>query len=97
MLHAVDDPDRPQQHGVFDAGDRDGVLELLDEAYNFVKQNSGNVETAREGDRTVYTIDMGRRIGYVGGRAGKQKQFPPCRQIKLVLANRNVITAYPVK
>jgi hypothetical protein len=40
---------------------------------------------------------MGRRIGYVGGRVGKQKQFPACEKIMLVLADRNVITAYPVR
>lgn len=97
MLHAVDDPDRPQQHGVFDVQDRDGVLRLIDQAYGFVKQNANNVNTSREGDRTVYTVDMGDRIGYVGGRVGKDNRHPPCQKIVLVLADKNVITAYPAK
>ena len=97
MRHAVDDLDRPQQHGVFDVQDRDGVLQLLDRAYGFVKQDASNVDTSREGSRTVYTVDMGDRIGYVGGRVGKEKRHPPCQKIVLVLDNRNVITAYPAK
>ncbi len=97
MRHAVDDPDRPQQHGVFDVQDRDGVLKLIDQAYNFVKQDASNVDTSREGSRTVYTVDMGDRIGYVGGRVGKQSHHPPCQKIVLVLNDRNVITAYPAK
>lgn len=97
MRHAVDDPDRPQQHGVFDVQDKQGVLMLLDEAYEYCQQKASNVSVSREGDRTVYTVNMGRRIGYVGGRIGKQKQFPACEKIILVLTDRNVITAYPVR
>ncbi len=97
MLHAVDDPDRPQQHGVFDVQDRDSVLQLVDRAFDFVKQNASNVNTSREGRRTVYTVDMGDRIGYVGGRVGQDRRNPPCQKIVLVLDDRNVITAYPAK
>lgn len=97
MLHARDDPDRPQQHGVFDVQTRDEVLGLIDQAYELVRNKSPQVDTRREDDRIVHTIDLRRRIGYVGGQSGRRQDYPTCRKITLVLAGRNVITAYPVK
>ena len=38
---------------------------------------------------------MHRRIGYKGGRVGKDGGNPPLHRIRLVLEGRNVITAYP--
>jgi hypothetical protein len=97
MLHARDDPDRPQQHGVFDVQTRDEVLGLIDQAYELVRNKSPQVDSRREDDRIVHTIDLRRRIGYVGGQSGRRQDYPTCRKITLVLAGRNVITAYPVK
>jgi hypothetical protein len=45
----------------------------------------------------VYTIDMGRRVGYVGGRAGAAAGNPAANHIQLVVENGNqVISAYPI-
>ena len=94
LRHASDIPDR-NIHGVFD-GDRDSILQTIDEAYSLIKSNSPRVTSNSEGRRTEYKIDMQKRIGYVGGRAGQRKNHPECRLIQLVLQDNNVITAYPV-
>jgi hypothetical protein len=94
LQHAVDDPDKPV-HGVF-RGDRETILALIDEAYQ-IAQERGPPDVTREqdGNRTAYTIDLGRDIGYGGGQSGARKRNPPLSHLKLVLEGKNVITAYP--
>ena len=94
MRHDNDLPDRPGKHGVFD-GDQQALLAVLDEAYELIKEDSPQVHANREGDRTVYEVDMQRRIGFVGGRDGKRDGNPPAQHIRLVLEVDRVITAFP--
>lgn len=94
LRHAEDAPGRPI-HGVFD-GNREKILAVLDEAYSIAKQRGPPVEIERNGERTTYTIDMGRRVGYVGGEAGRRNGFPAASHIRMVLEDREVITAFPL-
>lgn len=92
--HTADQPKRPGKHGVFDGG-MEGALRSIDLAYEQAQQNR---RTRREIDRgrTIYTVQMSRRVGYVGGRDGNRNRRPTASRIKLVLEGRNVITAYPL-
>lgn len=94
LRHNQDDSSR-DVHGVFEPGDRDSILALLDRAYAMVKSNAREVQTAREGDRTELTIDMPETIGYVGGKNGKRGNFPRTRRLKMILERDRVVTAYP--
>ncbi len=96
MHHAKDDPKRTGNHGVFGSTNQNSILKLLDVAYRQAKSGKRTV-TKKEQDRIVYTIDMGKRIGYVGGEAGNRKGKPAAHKIRLVLQNQKVITAFPVK
>jgi hypothetical protein len=94
LRHARDIPDRDGSHGVFDGGPN-AVFGVIDEAWR-------NVETKKlrptiEGDRSLYTVSMGRRVGYLGGRAGASGGHPPLTRIFLVIetGTKNVITAFP--
>jgi hypothetical protein len=69
LNHASDIPTRPGRHGVFDAGRR-GVLGVVDEAWAIAQRGGSGVSVSTQGARTVYTVDMGRRVGFVGGQAG---------------------------
>jgi len=96
LRHAADDATRAGSHGVFDAG-RTGTLRAIDEAFGVAQRGGAGVTVAQQGSRTVYTIDMGRRIGYVGGQAGRAAGNPAARHIQLVVENGNeVITAFPI-
>lgn len=96
MAHASDQPKRAGPHGVFDADEPAEVFALIDEAYE--QAESGvDTRTKREQDRTIHTIDLGRRIGFVGGQVGNARGRPAARRMRLVLEGVNVITAYPVK
>jgi hypothetical protein len=94
MEHAEDDPDRPI-HGVFE-GDRATILANIDNAYSMALSGSSGVHEQQSNGRTVYTINLKRRIGYVGGQVGERTNYPSCQYLRLVLQNGNeVVTAYP--
>lgn len=91
--HTEDQPNRAGSHGVFD-GEMAGALKTIDRAYDRAKKNQKTTKKTDRG-RTVYTVDMGGRVGYVGGRTGKQRRNPMARRVQLVLEGNRVITAYP--
>lgn len=96
MQHATDNLDKPV-HGVFNVEKKE-ILILLDEAWEMAqKRGPPQVKKENQGERTTYTIDMGKTVGYVGGQVGKRKNRPKCRKIKLVLEDDYVITAYPTQ
>ncbi len=94
MVHATDDPDRPGQHGVFDANTESDVLAVVDEAYVRAKRGD-HLSVEKDRSRTIYEVDVGRRIGYVGGQSGKRRNHPAARHVRLVLEGNRVITAFP--
>lgn len=97
MKHTKDDPSKPI-HGVFDNADREQVLSLIDEAWLKARKGGSDVRSEKQGGRTVYTVNLRRRIGQVGGSDGERKGHPECRYLRLVLEeNVRVITAYPTR
>jgi hypothetical protein len=54
------------------------------------------ISVAQQGVRTVYTVDMGRSVGFVGGQTGAALGNPTASHIRLVLEGTDVITAFPV-
>jgi len=92
--HVADDPDRPGPHGVFDGG-MPGALATVDAAYR--QALAGSKTTRKDEDRrTVYTIDLGKRVGFVGGSEGQRRRNPIAKRVRLVLEQDRVITAYPL-
>jgi hypothetical protein len=96
LRHAEDDPDRPGPHGVFD-GDQAAIVAVLDEAYRKAQAGGRGVRTEEEDGRTIYTVDLGRRIGYVGGRDGARQRHPAATHVRMVLDGADVITAFPLR
>lgn len=94
LEHARDNLEKPI-HGVF-MGGREEILAVIDEGYQIAqKRGPPTVKKEEEGDRTVYLVDMKRKIGYLGGQVGDRKNHPPCRLLRLVLEGNEVITAFP--
>lgn len=95
MQHAKDRPEKPV-HGVFD-GDEYKIRAVIDEAYLIADlRGPPQAKKTVEGDRTVWKVDLKRKVGYLGGQVGKRKNFPSLTGVQLVLEGVNVITAYPV-
>jgi hypothetical protein len=94
LRHDNDQPSRPGPHGVFD-GDADDLLAVIDEAYLLVKAGSPQIESRQEGQRMVHEVNLGRRIGFVGGQQGRRQGHPPATRVRLVLEEDRVITAFP--
>ena len=96
MQHAKDDRTK-KIHGVFD-GDRDQILSLIDEAFQKATKGDTDVRGEQQNGRHIYTVNLRRRIGQVGGEDGKRQGNPECRYLRLVLENDNeVISAYPTR
>lgn len=96
LQHAKDDLTKPI-HGVFE-GNREQILAVIDEAYQKAKKADSDVRSEKQNDRSIYTVNLRRRIGYMGGSEGARNSNPECRYVRLVLENQNiVVTAYPVK
>lgn len=93
--HVRDDPSRPGPHGVFDGG-MEKALQVIDNAFEKAKQGQSGVSKQESDGRTVYTITMGSRIGFVGGRDGNRRNQPMARRLRLVLEGNRVITAFPL-
>ncbi|GAB5403575.1 MAG: hypothetical protein Aurels2KO_18060 [Aureliella sp.] len=91
--HLEDQPSRPV-HGVFD-GDMAQVVRWLDEAYLLVKSGDKRARQSESGRRDVYDVRFEKPIGYVGGKAGKRKNKPDARNLRMVLEGNKVVTAYP--
>ena len=95
MEHAADIPARAGPHGVFEGG-RTTVVATIDEAYALARAGGPGVTVVQQGSRTVYTVNMGRGVGFVGGQAGAALGNPAASHVRLVLEGTNVITAFPV-
>ncbi|MEZ6132285.1 MAG: hypothetical protein R3C59_26790 [Planctomycetaceae bacterium] len=94
LKHAEDNLDKPI-HGVY-SGDMNQILEWIDQAFIKGKKGGKGVRVESEGDRIVYTVDLGKKIGYVGGQVGQRKGNPACRYLRLVVGeDDDVVTAYP--
>ncbi len=98
MQHAKDNLQK-KTHGVFDGdGDRDIVLALIDEAFMKAKKGGPDVRSEQQNERLVYTVNLKRRIGQMGGEEGERKGNPECRYLRIVLEDENVvISAYPTR
>lgn len=72
------------------------MFATIDEAYGLARVGGQGVSVAHQGSRTVYTVDMGRTVGFVGGKVGAALGNPAASHVRLVLEGNNVITAFPL-
>ena len=96
MLHTEDEPNRPGSHGVFNGG-KEETLRVIDEAYRIAQQRGPPTRVERDGERVIYTVDMRREIGFIGGQTGQRTGHPPVSHVRLVLEGNRIITAFPVE
>ena len=92
--HLEDQENRPGKHGVFD-GDMAAVLRWIDDAYQRAGRGAKGVSKREEEGRTVIEATFEKPIGYIGGRDGKRAGNPAAKRLRLVVDERQVITAFP--
>ena len=97
MRHATDMPSRPS-HGVFIGdGDRDTVLQLVDDAYELAKAKSPKAKHEESRGNDLWNVSMGRKVGFDGGQKGKRNGNKSLNSIRMILDGNRVITAFPVR
>jgi hypothetical protein len=94
--HLEDQPERPGSHGVFD-GDMAAFLVAIDDAYKRSRGHAKGTKSRQEDGMTVYEAPFDQAIGYLGGTEGARKRNPKLNKMRLVLRDRNLITAFPVQ
>jgi hypothetical protein len=94
--HLEDQPDRPGSHGVFD-GDMAAFLVAIDDAYKRARGHAKGTKSRLEDGMTVYEAPFDQAIGYLGGTEGARKKNPKLKKLRLVLRDRNLITAFPIQ
>ena len=96
MEHAKDNTSK-EIHGVYD-GERDEILAVIDEAFTKAKKGGTDVRSEKQNGRRIYTVNLKRRIGQMGGQQGERQGNPECRYLRMVIENDvEVVTAYPTK
>lgn len=94
MMH-MSDVKGKNRHGVFTVGS-DKVIILMDRVWS--EARIGRLKPSTTGARYVYVYDTGGKTGYLGGRGGARKGYPPLRKVRLVLEGKTprVVTFYPI-
>jgi len=94
MKHTVNIPGR-EKHGVFILG-KGHVIDLMDRTWK--KIHHDKPAGKERGGRTAYTIDTGKVIGYLGGRAGQDNEPRRLKSVRLVIrtGTTEVITFFPI-
>jgi hypothetical protein len=92
--HLKDQPNRDGKHGVFEA-DMAQVVRWIDDAYTRASRKAKGTSMRNENGRTVFEATFDQPIGYIGGSEGKRKKNPPSRRLRVVVDEKNVITAFP--
>lgn len=94
--HLEDQPDRPGSHGVFD-GDMASFLIAIDDAYKRARGHAKGTKSRVEDGMTVIEAPFDQTIGYLGGSEGARKKNPKLKKMRLVVRDRNLITAFPIQ
>ncbi len=94
MRHTRDIPNRDGPHGVFDGG-KDVAFAVIDEAWEIAEKMKLSPKV--EGDRSSYLVRMKRRVGYLGGKTGKERRNPALDRVFIVFETdtKNIVTAFP--
>lgn len=93
--HFEDNRSKPV-HGVFSGSERENFA-AIDEAYLIATTEPRRANKETDRGRTIYKVDLRRKVGYVGGQSGQRKGNPACTGVQLVLEDERVITAYPIQ
>lgn len=94
--HLEDQPDRPGSHGVFD-GDMASFLIAIDDAYKRARGHAKGTKSRVEEGMTIIEAPFDQTIGYLGGSEGARKKNPKLKKMRLVVRDRNLITAFPIQ
>jgi hypothetical protein len=94
--HVSDQPNRPGSHGVFD-GDMESFLTAIDDGYKRARGHAKGTKQREEEGMTVFEAPFDKPIGYLGGSEGARKGKPKLKRLRIVVREKNLITAFPIQ
>jgi hypothetical protein len=93
--HLSDQPNRPGSHGVFD-GDMRAFLEAIDDTYKRARGHAKGTKLRNDDDATIYEAPFDRTLGFLGGVEGARRGHPKLKRMRIVVRDKNLITAFPI-
>lgn len=94
--HLSDQPNRPGSHGVFD-GDMQAFITAIDDGYKRARGHAKGTKQREEEGMTVFEAPFDKPIGYLGGSEGARKGKPKVKRLRIVVRDKNLITAFPIQ
>jgi hypothetical protein len=94
--HLSDQPNRPGSHGVFD-GNMESFLTAIDDGYKRARGHAKGTKQREEEGMTVFEAPFDKPIGYLGGSEGARKGKPKLKRLRIVVRDKNLITAFPIQ
>lgn len=94
--HLSDQPNRPGSHGIFD-GDMQAFLTAIDDGYKRARGHAKGTKQREEDGMTVFEAPFDKPIGYLGGSEGARKGKPKLKRLRIVVRDKNLITAFPIQ
>ena len=93
-LSFTQDPDYDYIIKLFEGG-MEGAVKSIDLAFEQAQRGTRTTKRTDDG-RTIYTVDLGKRVGFIGGREGNARRRPMARRVRLVMEGNRLITAFPL-
>ena len=94
--HLSDQPNRPGSHGVFN-GDMQSFLTAIDDGYKRARGHAKGTKQREEEGMTVFEAPFDNPVGYLGGSEGARKGKPKLKRLRIVVRDKNLITAFPIQ
>lgn len=71
---------------------------ILEEISRIIQNKSKKfLRSYCSGQQFIYEIDMGRKIGWIGGQYGEKMGFPTTMFVRVITDGRMVISCFPAK
>ena len=72
-------------------------LIAIDDAYKRARGHAKGTKQREEEGAIVYEAPFDRAIGFMGGSEGKRRGNPKLKRLRIVVRDRNLITAFPTQ
>jgi hypothetical protein len=72
-------------------------LVAIDDAYKRAKGHAKGTKSRVEDGATILEAPFDKPIGYLGGTEGARRKNPKLKRMRIVLRDRNLITAFPIQ
>jgi hypothetical protein len=75
----------------------ESFLTAIDDGYKRARGHAKGTKQREEEGMTVFEAPFDKPIGYLGGSEGARKGKPKLKRLRIVVREKNLITAFPIQ